>query len=91
VQEVEPLAESLCFVLALDAETQPRVQRPKSTFETASRFVGIEEPAARQVIGLPGVHRQKCRSYEPQANEPAPDVVFLIRICWPHGAIQLSY
>ena len=42
MQEVEPLAESLCFVLALDAKTQPRVQRPKSAFETASRFVGIE-------------------------------------------------
>src|SRR5271167_2081022 len=42
VQEAEPLAESLCFVLALDAETQPCVQRPKSAFETAQRFVGIE-------------------------------------------------
>jgi hypothetical protein len=83
VQEVEPLAESLCFVLTLDPETQPRVQRPKSAFETASRFVGIEEPAARHVIGVLGVHRQKCRSYEPQAKESAPDVVFLTRICRP--------
>ena len=36
------------------------------------------------------VHRQKCRSDEPQANEPAPDVVFLIHICRPHGVTQLS-
>jgi len=42
VQEAEPLTESLCLVLALDAETQPRVQRPKSAFETQARFVGIE-------------------------------------------------
>ena len=42
VQEVEPLAKSLCLVLALDAETQPRVQRSKSAFETALSFVGIK-------------------------------------------------
>ena len=54
MQEAEPLAESLCLVLALDAETQPRVQRPKSAFETETRFVGIEQPAARHVVGLIG-------------------------------------
>ena len=42
MQETEPLAESLCLVLALDAETQPRVQRPESGFETEARFVGIQ-------------------------------------------------
>ena len=42
MQEAEPLAESLCLVLALHAETQLRVQRPESGFETAQRFVGIE-------------------------------------------------
>jgi hypothetical protein len=42
VQKAEPLAKSLRLMLALDAETQPRVQRPKSIFETASCFVRIE-------------------------------------------------
>ena len=42
VQEAEPLAKSLCLVLALHAETELCVQRPKSGFEAAQRFVGIE-------------------------------------------------
>jgi hypothetical protein len=42
VQEAQPLAKSLRLVLALYAETEPRMQRPESGFETAPRFVGIE-------------------------------------------------
>jgi hypothetical protein len=42
VQEAEPLAKSLCLVLALYAETKLCMQRPESGFETAQRFVGIE-------------------------------------------------
>jgi hypothetical protein len=42
VQEAEPLAEGLRLVLALDAETQPRMQRSKSVLETASCFLGTE-------------------------------------------------
>ena len=42
VQEAEPLAKSLCLVLALHAETELCVQRPESGFEAAQRFVAIE-------------------------------------------------
>ena len=42
LQEAEPLAKSLCLVLALHAETELCVQRPQSGFETTQRFVGIE-------------------------------------------------
>jgi hypothetical protein len=41
VQQAESLAKSLRLVLALYAETEPRMQRPESGFETAQRFVGI--------------------------------------------------
>ena len=51
VQEVERLAKSLLLVLALDAETQPRVQRSKSAFETALSFVGIQQLAVGHDIG----------------------------------------
>jgi hypothetical protein len=42
VHEVEPLAKSLRLVLALHAETELSMKRPKSGFDTAQRFVGIE-------------------------------------------------
>jgi hypothetical protein len=55
LQEAEPLAESLCLMLALYAKTELRVQRPKSGFETAQRFVGIEQAARRHVVGSRGL------------------------------------
>jgi hypothetical protein len=42
VQEAEPLAKSLRLVLALHAQTELRMRRSESGFETAQRFVGIE-------------------------------------------------
>jgi hypothetical protein len=42
VQEAEPLAKSLCLVLALYAQTKLCMQRPESGFETTQRFVRIE-------------------------------------------------
>jgi hypothetical protein len=55
VQEAEPLAKSLRLVLALYPETEPRMQRPESGFETAQRFVRIEWAARRQVVGSQGL------------------------------------
>ena len=52
MQEAEPWPKACAA--RVDAETQPRVQRPKSAFETETRFVGIEQPAARHVVGLRG-------------------------------------
>ena len=42
MQEAEPLAKSLCLVLALYAQTKLCMQGPKSGLETAKCFVGIE-------------------------------------------------
>jgi hypothetical protein len=42
VQDAEPLAKSLCLVLALYAETELCMQWSESGFETAQRFVRIE-------------------------------------------------
>ena len=67
MQEVEPLAKSLCLVLALDAETQPRVQRSKSAFETALSFVGIQRLAVGHDIG-PGNRTPPSTRWLPRAS-----------------------
>ena len=54
---IEPLAKSLCLVLALHAETELCVQRLKSGFEMAQRFVAIEQAARRHVVGRVSVGR----------------------------------
>ena len=46
VQEAEPLAKSLRFVLALHAETELCMQRPESGFETAQPPALREDSAA---------------------------------------------
>jgi hypothetical protein len=51
VQEVEPSAKGVRLVLALYAESELSMKRPESGFETAQRFVGIEEAARRQIFG----------------------------------------
>ena len=43
LQEAGPFA-GLCLVLALHAETQPRVQRSEPVFEPESRFFGSSSP-----------------------------------------------